>query len=192
MSALDDRSGVVDKRAAKNDVGDWNQQGLFINGGQQTLQRHGDAVIGGHHMHARAAAALRLPEVHHRGKIHVGVNHFVAASAEVETRCYCCLALSYVLVQRNGIGGRIHERPNLIADFERHSPPRFLPGAHAASGPHLGVLAQGISDATRHRAQRIADEIGGLLQDGKFSPVAQQRVRHGEIVFRKRDFFMKR
>jgi len=142
MSALNDRSGVVDKRAAENNVGDRHQQSFFINGGQQTLQRHGDAIISGHHMHARAAAALRLPEVHHRWKIHVGVNHFVAAPAEVEARSHHGLALSHVLMERNGIGGRIHERTNLIADFERHPPPRFLPGAYAASGPHLGILAQ--------------------------------------------------
>ena len=54
-------------------------------------------VVVGHHHDACAARTLRLPEVHHRRKIQIGVDDFVAAAAEVEARSHRRLAGGDVL-----------------------------------------------------------------------------------------------
>ena len=63
--------------------------------------------------------------------------------------------------------GRIHQRADLVAHLRRQHPPFFLPGAHAARAPQFGVVVQRIFHASRHRAQRVADQVGGAVEDGE-------------------------
>ena len=49
-----------------------------IDGVEQALSVDVDGVVTGHHHDASAAGTLRLPEMHHRGQIQVGIDHFVA------------------------------------------------------------------------------------------------------------------
>jgi hypothetical protein len=52
------------------------------------------------------------------------------------------------------------------------------PCLHAEGRPCVGELAQFVVDAARHRTERIADQIGGLGEDGKLVAPFQERVGH--------------
>ena len=135
-------------------------------------------------MDSGAVGPLSLPEIHDGRKIQVAVYDFVALAGEVETGGNHGLAGGDVLVGRDGTFGRIHERPNLIADFGRQHPPSFFPGANPASGPGIGVAFHGVVNAAGHGTQGIADQVGGVPEDRKLGAVAEQFVSHSDIVLR--------
>src|SRR6202047_1119900 len=58
---VDDGFGVVDIRAAKNNVRDGNDQSLLVNRIDEAIGRDGDAVVGFDHVNPRAVLALRFP-----------------------------------------------------------------------------------------------------------------------------------
>src|SRR6185312_14978942 len=82
---VDDGLHVLDVRAAEDHVRNGNQQRLFINGVKHAFGGYVNAVIGLDHVDASAARALRFPEVHDGGEVHVTVDHFVPLAAEVKT-----------------------------------------------------------------------------------------------------------
>ena len=59
-------------------------------------------------------------------------------------------------------------------------PPFLFPGANAARVPHVGVLAKSIFDAAGHRPQRVADQVGGAVENRELGTVAQKLVSHGK------------
>src|SRR5208283_1251494 len=109
---------VIDIRAAKNNMRDGDDQGAFVDGVEQAVGRHRDAVVRLDHVYLRSVRALSLPEVHDGGKVHVAVNDFVARAAEIEAGSDDGLAGGDVLMQRDGIPGRVHQGAKFVADFE--------------------------------------------------------------------------
>ena len=79
---------------------------------------------------------------------------------------------------RNRARWRVHKRADLVAHLGRQHPPSFFPGSHPARGPDIGIAFHGVIDALRHRAQRIADEIGGAFQDGELGAIAEKIISH--------------
>src|SRR5208283_183421 len=141
---LDDGLNVLDERATEDDVRDGNDERLVVDGIEQALGVDVDTVIIAHHLDACAARALRLPEVHDRGKVQVSVNHLIAPAAEVETRRHRRLTGGHVLQAGDRTGGRIHQRANLIANLRREHPPFVVPGANAARAPHVRVAVESV------------------------------------------------
>src|SRR5207302_6614047 len=80
------------------------------------------------------------------------------------------------LVQRDVARRRSDQRPDAVAHADRHVPPAFFPGAHATGGPGVGVFAYAVVDAARHRAQRVADHVGGAGEDRKLLAPLQQLI----------------
>ena len=78
-----------------------------------------------------------------------------------------------------------------VTHFESHRPPALFPGAHAACGPDLRIIAHGLQYAARHRPQGIADEIGSRAEDGELGAVLEERVGHGAILFAALFFFIR-
>ena len=130
------------------------------------------------HVNLRAVLALRFPEIHDRGKVHVAVNDFVALAGEIETGSDYGLAGGDVLVERNGILGRVHQGAEFVANFEGKHPPAFFPGANAASGPDIGVGMERVVNGARHGSERVGDHVVGALEDGELGAVAQEIVGH--------------
>jgi hypothetical protein len=60
------------------------------------------------HVHSRPTQVLSFPEIHHRWKIHVGVDDLVALAGKIKTGCNNCLARGDVLVSGNRSFGRVH------------------------------------------------------------------------------------
>ena len=81
-----------------------------------------------------------------------------------------------VVVHADRAGRRTDHRAHAVADLEGHLPPPVLPGAHAAGGPCLGVLGQRRGGAARHRAQRVADHVGGAGEDRELGAPAREVV----------------
>ena len=162
---LHDGFDILNESAAKDHVRDGDDQRFVVDGVEQALGVDVDAVIVGHHLDACAARTLRLPEVHYRRKIQVGIDHFVAAAAEVEARGHGRLAGGDVLQAGDRSLGSVEQRADLVADLGGQHPPFFFPGANAARVPDVGVLLQRIFDAAGHCPQRIADEVGGAARE---------------------------
>src|SRR5712691_1456326 len=68
---------------------------------------------------------------------------------------------------RAGLGA--NDAGHIVADSNGHVPPTFGPGAHAARGPHIGILVQTIVGGLWHRAQTVRDQIDSLVENGKFT-----------------------
>src|SRR3954469_9172561 len=179
---FDDGFGVIDIGAAKDDVGDRNEQRLFVNGGQQAFCRDMDSIVCSHHVHTCAEGLLSFPEVHDRGKIHVGVDDLVALAGKIKARCHHRLALRHILVNRNRVALGVHQPFDHAADLMCQHPPGFFPGAHSARHPHFGIFVQRLLRCARHRSQGVADQVGSIRQDGKLRAKPEKLVGHGRIV----------
>src|SRR5262245_58436667 len=179
MRLLRDRLHILDVRAAKDNMRDGNQQRFFVDGFDQTLGGHVNAVIGADHVDARATAALRLPEIHHRREIHVAIDDFVAPAAEIEAAGHHVLAAGNVQMHAHRAGLGVHQHADGVAHVARHHPPVFFPCAHAARGPDVAVGLDRVIHTAGHGAQRVADHISGALQNGELRAKAEQVVSHG-------------
>ena len=179
---VDDGFGVIDIGAAENHMRNRDEQGALVDGVEQALGGNGNAVVRLHHVNLRAVLALRLPEIHDGGKVHVAVDDFVALASEIETGGDYGLAGGDVLMERDGIFGRVHQRADFVADFESERPPAFLPGANAASGPDIGVGVEGVVDGARHGSEGVRDHVVGALEDGELGAVAQKIVAERIVI----------
>src|SRR5208283_750982 len=170
---VDDGFGVVDVGTAKDHVRDGNDQRAVVDGVEQALGGNGDAVVGFDHVNLRTVLALRLPEIHDGGKVHVAVDDLVALAGEIEARCNYGLAGGDVLMQRDGIFGRVHQGAEFIANFESQHPPALFPGANAARGPDVGVGVERVIHGAWHGYEGVGDHVVGALQDGKLRAVSE-------------------
>src|SRR5208283_2545611 len=177
---VDDGFGVVDVGAAKDNVRNRDEQRLIVDGVEQAVGGNGDAVVGFDHVNFCSVGALRFPEIHYGGKVHVAVNDLVALglllSSEIETRCDDGLAGGDVLMQRDGIFGRVHQGAEFVADFEGEHPPALFPGANSAGCPDVGVGVERVVNGARHGSQGVGDHVVGALKDGKLGAVTQKIV----------------
>jgi len=78
VGLLDDCFRVLYVGASKDHMRNRNEQGLFVNRVQQSLEGNRDPVVGLYHVDAGPVSPLRLPEIHHGRKVHVGVDDLVA------------------------------------------------------------------------------------------------------------------
>src|SRR4029077_14108229 len=175
---VDDGFGVIDVRAAKNNVRDGDDQSSLVDGVEQAVGRDGDTVVRFDHVNLRAVLALRFPEIHDGRKVHVAVNDFVALAGEVETGSDHRLAGGDVLVERDGIFGCVHQGAEFVANFEGEHPPPFHPSADAACCPDIGVGMERVINGARHGSEGVGDHVVSALEDRELGAVAQQIVGH--------------
>src|SRR3989442_6114170 len=176
VRAFEDCARVHDARAAEQYVGDGHQQRLLVNRGEELLERDADAVFAFDDFDARATTLLLLIKIENRGELHVHHDHFVARAAKVEAGRDHRLGKRDVLMQGDVARRRSDQRPDAVAHADRHVPPAFFPGAYATRGPGVGVFTYAVVDAARHRAQRVADHVGGAGEDGKLLAPLQQLI----------------
>src|SRR5581483_12488301 len=70
-----------------------------------------------------------------------------------------------------------------VADSDRHFPPAFFPGADTSLRPGVSKFLDPRGRASGHRAQRVADHVDGMSEDGEFGAPAEQRVGHSPRNF---------
>jgi len=173
VSAFDDGAGVNDPGAAKEHEGDGDQERGLVDSGEKLVKIETDWIIAKDHFNASAEPTLPVIEVLNGWKFEIGHQHFVARAAEVKAGGDDGLRERDVLVQRDFPGLRANQRGDFIADVDGHLPPAFFPGANAAISPGVGVGVHGVVNAAGHRAQGVADEVGGAVEDREFGAVSK-------------------
>ena len=143
------------------------------------IEAHG--IVAGDQISGSTEAALPVVEVLDGRKFEIGHHHFVARAAEVEARGDDGLRERDVLVQRDFAGLRADQRGDFIADVDGHLPPAFFPGANAATSPSVGVGVHRVVNAAGHRAQGVADEVGGAVEDREFGAVFEEIVHNSSV-----------
>ena len=106
-----------------------------------------------------------LVEVAHGREVALLVDDPAALTLEAEAGENDGLGQRDVLVHRDASGRRADQPGNLVADGHRQLPPAFLPGPDAARPPRSRVVEQALLGRRRHRAERVADQVGRLRED---------------------------
>src|SRR5205814_5055342 len=132
-------------------------------------------------LHVRPVPPLRLLEVADRGELTLAEDDSVARRLELEAREHHRLGDRDVLVHRDRAGRRPDDPREPVADRHRCLPPALLPGPHAALAPLARVASQALLGADRHRAERVVDQVGRVLEDREAIAVALARL-HGFSV----------
>src|SRR5262245_51471146 len=182
MRLFDNCFSIVNKCATKNDVRDWHEQPLFVDGIEQALCGYRDAVVRLDHVQADAAPFLSLPEVHYGREIHVGVDDSSGIARDGEARGDDGLTGSDVLMSGDGTFGSVHQGANFVTDMAGKHPPALFPGANAARGPGFSVVMHGVVDTAGHGTEGIADQVRGAVENGELGTMAEQIVGHWNIV----------
>src|SRR4029450_8989819 len=159
---------------AKKNQRNGNEQGGLIDGSQKRVEIQANVVAAGHKINAGAAANLLVVKILNGRKFKVGHYPLVARAAKIKTRSDDGLRGGYVLVERNYPWRGADERRDLIRNTAAKIPPLLFPCADSSFGPGLGVTVQGVVNAARHGAERIADQVSRAVQDGKFVAPVQQ------------------
>ena len=111
-----------------------------------------------------------------RRKLEIDHHDFVARAAKIKTGRNHRLREGDVLVQRNLTGLSAKERGDLVADADGHFPPALFPGAHAALGPAIRIGLHALVYAARHGTERIANHVGGALENRKLRAPLEKLV----------------
>ncbi len=167
----DDRLDVLDLAGLEENVADRHEEGSLVDG-----LEHRVGVC--HDLDVRAPPALRLVEVANRGKLSLAVDDPVPGWRELEAREHDRLRDGDVLVHHGRPGRGADDPRELVADARRRLPPPFRPRAHAALAPLACVPKQVLLRAEWHRPERVADQVGRVLEDWKTVAVALERL-HG-------------
>ena len=114
---------------------------------------------------------LRLEQVAHRRELAFDVDDPVARRSQPEAGQDDGDGNRHVLVHADGAGRGADDPADLVADRERHLPPAFAPRADPARPPHPRVLGEPLLGGSRHRRQRVVDQVGRLREDRKAVPV---------------------
>src|ERR1051325_4892437 len=151
---------VLQRGALEEDVREWDEQSLFVNGREQAFERYRDAVVRLDLLDSESAVArVRLVGVHDGREFELGVDDLVASrlGRGVEAGEDDGHADRDVLVHRDRASVGPDDSADLVAHGERHLPPAFGPRAHAARRPGFGVGVQALERLARHRAEAVRD-----------------------------------
>jgi len=115
-------------------------------------------------------------EVLDRGKFQFRHHHFISWPPKIEARGNHSLRLRYILMQGNLAPHRANQWSDLVAHADCHFPPAFFPGTNASLSPRIRIRLQTPIHTTRHRPQRIADQIGRAVENWKLAPPRKQII----------------
>src|SRR5512132_4002256 len=165
VRAADDRLDVLDLSGLEEDVAERDEQRPLVDRVQHTGDVRGDLDLG-------APPVLSLVEVANRGKLPFAVDDPVARRLELEAGEHDRLRDGDVLVHRHRPRRRADDLSQLVSDRRRRLPPAFGPCAHASLAPLARVAKQALLRSDGHRAQRMVDQVGRVLEDRKAVAVA--------------------
>ena len=168
---------IDNERRPEQHVRDRHESRALVDHCTEPVGVDAHAVVARHDHHARAQSRCELV---------IGVAH----AREIERRHDDRVARRRVVKRRQHRrlregDGRRHRHlartgteqwRNHIAGTERQVPPSRCPGAHAAGGPLLRVLAEPLRHAARHGAERVGDEVRRAFQNRKLRAESQERI----------------
>ena len=158
-----DRLDVLDLPRLVEDVADRDEQRALVDPLDDLLVRLADDDV---------EVRLRLVEVADGREVATLVDDAVASGIDrTEARERDRLGDSHVLVHHRRSRGGADDTADLVADRPRRLPPTLRPGADPALLPHAAELGQTLRRLPRHRAERVADEVGRVLEDRKLASV---------------------
>ncbi len=167
---------ILQVGTAKGYVRDADELGALVDGGEDVLERDGEAVGRGNGDDLRALAGEAVVDVVVRREVEAVGNELVARAAPVETGGDDGLADGDVLVHHHAAFGRADDGGDEVAAGDGHVPPAFFPGPYATGGPGAGELGERGLGAAGHGAERVADHVGGVGKDGKLVAPDKERV----------------
>ena len=152
----------------------------LVDRGEQALVGHADRRLSPRTHSMRAPVLLlRLPHVHHRGELLLGVDDLVRA----RRRSRCAEAMIAWIIDTfwcitTEPAGALRIFATCVPDLDRRVPPALAPGAHAALRPLVGVRACSFPYTPSGIAPRLwFHEVRGVSQDRK-----RARQRWGSCV----------
>ena len=170
-----DGSDVLNLARSEEDMADGNEQRALVDRSHDVAgSRDGDEV--------GAALGLRLEQVAHGGKVTLHVDDSAPLAAETEARQHDGLGDGDVLVHDRRAGRRPDEPGDLLADRQRDLPPALAPGANPPRAPGSRVVREPALGGTRHRAERVADEVRRVGQERKLLAVVGERLHPGATL----------
>jgi hypothetical protein len=163
----DDRVDILDPAGLEYHVADRDEECALVDRLDDRLLVRADDDLG-------PSRALRLLEIAHRREVLLLVDDAVSARREAEAREDDCLRNRHVLVHDGRAWRRADQTADLVADGQGHLPPPLAPRASATFVPASGVLGEATLGLGRHWAQRVADQVRGLVEDRKSLAVVDQ------------------
>src|SRR5271163_3617691 len=182
MGTLDDGAGVDDVGAAEQDEGNRDEQSGFVDGGEKFVEVEAHVVHGRNNFDARVLADLLVIKILDGGEFQIHHHNFVARAPEIEAGRDHRLREGDILVQGDFSGARADQRGDQVANADGHVPPTFFPSADAAFSPGIGVAAHRVVYGFGHGAERIADQIGGAIQDRKLVTPFEKLIHQSALA----------
>ena len=126
---------------------------------------------------------LRLVQVAHGREVPALVDDTIPPRFDgVEAREHDRLGNRDVLLHHGRAGRSADDAADLVADLHRRAPPPLGPGADPALGPHAGELLESRRSLSRHRPERVAREVGRMLEDRKLGAVREEVAHRASVI----------
>ena len=172
VCALHDRQDVLDLRVLVEDVADRDEQRPLVDPLDDlgVVLAHDDFEVG-----------LRLVQVAHGREVPALVDDAVARRVDrPEARERDRLGDRDVLVHHSRARRRADDPPDLVSDRHRHRPPALGPGADPTLRPHARELGEALRHPPRHRAQRVAGQVGRMLENRELGAIVEEVAHEPE------------
>ena len=171
LRATHDGLHVLDLAVVVEDMADRHEQRALVD-------RLQDLRVG--LAHDDLEVRLRLVDVAHGREVRTLVHDPVSRGVDrPEARKHDRLRDRDVLLHDRRARRRADDASDLVADPPRRLPPALRPRADPALGPHARELLQPLLRPARHRPERVAHEVGRVLEDRELRPVLEE-VAHGQ------------
>src|SRR5689334_9683720 len=126
---------------------------LFVDGGEQRLQRQCHAVRGSKPAYASSLPLESVIDVVVGREVQAVRDELVPGSIPIEAGSHDRLTYRNVLVHDDLASTSSDYRADEIADGHGHFPPPFFPGTNTARRPGFGELLQCVGGAARHGSE---------------------------------------
>jgi hypothetical protein len=132
--------------------------------------------------HDDLEVGLRLVQVTHGREVPALVDDTILALGDArEAREDDRLGNRDVLLHHRRPCRRADDPADLVADLHRRPPPTLRPCTDTALGPHTRELVEPVRRLSGHRPERVAREVGRILEDRKLGAVVEE-LAHGPSV----------
>ena len=176
MRLLDDGPCVLDTRAPEENERERHEHGPLVDGIEQAVEVVPDRVVRCHVHNLGTVAREALEQVHVGRELELGQDDFAPRTIVAKTGRDDPHHDRHVLVHRDRASRHAEDRRQEIAGRPADFPPAFVPRPHAAPAPGVGVLLEVRRRPARHRAERVAHEIGAVVNGGELVAPAGQRI----------------
>ena len=172
VGTLDDPFDVLDLARLEEDVADRDEQRSLVDRVDDLVD-----VLADHDLQF----SLCLVEVAHRGEVAALVDDPVPLRCRPEAGEDDGFRDRHVLMHHRRACRRADDPADLVADCQRQFPPAFPPRPDPALAPGARVLRQPVLGPSRHRSERVIDQIGRLLEDRELGAVVEERSHQAPV-----------